>query len=255
MMNRFTEFHQEKKALAPIAGYWAYPLVSLEQALEPFLLQINQLDRSIKEAYKHCHFPSEHGLTRDEASAVHLYTMEAGDHSFYRVLNKILRNEDRSKVKPWFHYLKLFDTALRKLPTVKGCIWRGVSRNVTDCHHENDRLTWWCINSCSSSVKVVEDFLKSDNDCTLFMIEATNGKDISQYTYFSEEKEVILGMGTNLCVKSNALQHGKLRVIHLVEVDNSGHEPVPMAMAAISVTPKPYGKNVRKVSSGFEFFC
>ncbi|CAF4762163.1 unnamed protein product, partial [Rotaria sp. Silwood2] len=114
-MNRFTEFELENKDLQPVAGYWAYKVVSLEEALKDLISQINELKRSIKEAKKNCKQSSPHNLTRDEAAAIFLYTMEAGDHSFYRILNQVLRKENRKEAIPWFSYLKLFDTALKKL--------------------------------------------------------------------------------------------------------------------------------------------
>ncbi|CAF4036442.1 unnamed protein product [Rotaria sordida] len=76
MTNRFTDCYSEKQS-GPIGGYWKYPLVSLKDALASVLSKINGLDRDIKEAYDHCHFPSEHGLTKDEAAALFLYTLEA----------------------------------------------------------------------------------------------------------------------------------------------------------------------------------
>ena len=48
--------------------------------------------------------------------------MEWGNDSFYRVLNRALRSEDRSSLKPWFVFLKLFATALGKLPNLKKVI-------------------------------------------------------------------------------------------------------------------------------------
>ncbi|CAF1205228.1 unnamed protein product [Didymodactylos carnosus] len=219
-MNRFTEFQAENKNLKPIAGYWAYRLVSLEEALKPFLSEVNQLQRSIKEAKKHCTQPSEHYLTRDESAALFLYTMEADDFSFYRILNQILRTEDRNEAKPWFAYLKLFDTAINKLPTVKGNVWRAVRGNVTKGYKENDVLTWWSVSSCSTSVDVLKGFIKQNEESTLFMIEAINGKDVTGYTLFPNEKEIILTFGTRLRVKSIGFQHGKLYLVHLAEVDD-----------------------------------
>jgi hypothetical protein len=243
-MSRFTEFDLDKKQLTPISGYWFYPLVSLEQALAPILPQIDQLDRSIKEAKKHCHYPSEHGLTRDESAAVLLYTMEGGENSFYRVLNQALREEDRRKLKPWFAYLKLFDTALGKLPTMKACVWRGMSGDVRKNYEENELFTWWSVSSCSSSIKVVQHFLGSDKNSTLFMIEAVNGKNLAGYTIYPNEKELILRVGTQLHVKSNALQHGSLHVVHLAEVDYNSHEQLSSAMATVHVTPELSNKSV-----------
>ena len=42
-MSRFIEFDEKEKALTPISGYWAYPLVSLNEALKPLLSEINGL--------------------------------------------------------------------------------------------------------------------------------------------------------------------------------------------------------------------
>ncbi|CAF5029952.1 unnamed protein product, partial [Rotaria sp. Silwood1] len=95
--------------------------------------------------------------------------------------------------------------------------------------------TWWSVNSCSSLVKVVEDFLSSADNSTLFMIEAKNGKDLTGYTNYSDEKEVLLKMGTKLLVKSNAMKHGKLHVIHLVEIDNNDHAVTPATAATASL--------------------
>ncbi|CAF3560333.1 unnamed protein product [Rotaria socialis] len=225
-MNRFTEFELVKQQLTPIAGYWAYPLVSLEQALAPLSSKINELDRSIKEVKKHCVCRSEYGLTLDESAALFLYTMEAGKSSFYRILNKTLRNEDRSQAIEWFHYLKLFDTALRKLPSKNGCIWRGVSGDLSKYYNENDIITWWSITSCSLSAKESERFLVPGGASTLFMIECVNGKNISGYSIYPNENEIVLGIGSKFRVISNALKHGKLNVVHLKELESNGTENV-----------------------------
>ncbi|CAF3407368.1 unnamed protein product [Rotaria socialis] len=241
-MNRFTEFKIENKKLKPIAGYWAYRLVSLEEALKSFSTLINELPRSIKEAKKHCNYPSEHNLTRDESAALLLYTMEAGEYSFYRELNEILRKEDRNEVKPWFGYLKLFDTALNKLPMVKGNVWRAVPGNVAQGYKKNQVLTWWSISSCSTSADVVKAFLKPNEESTLFMIEAVNGRNISGYTMYPDEQEIILGIGTQLRVKDIGFQHGNLCLVHLQEIDdNEGiqEQELTEAVASVHVTPKP----------------
>jgi hypothetical protein len=77
--------------------------------------------------------------------------------------------------------------------------------------------------------------LSSVDNSTLFMIEATNGKDLTGYTNYPDEKEVLLKMGTKLRVKSNAMKHGKLHIIHLVEIDNNDHAETPATAAAASL--------------------
>ena len=52
-------------------------------------------------------------LTRDMAAAIYMYTI---DSNFYRLLNTLLRVEDRTALKPYFPYLRLLLIALRRLP-------------------------------------------------------------------------------------------------------------------------------------------
>ncbi|CAM4761589.1 unnamed protein product [Rotaria magnacalcarata] len=75
---------------------------------------------------------------------------------------------------------------------------------------------FWCFSSCSSSVKVVKQFL--ENISTFLMIETKHRKAISTYSNFPEENEVILPLGTRICVASDALDHVSLNVIHMREV-------------------------------------
>ena len=241
-LGRFADIDLENKQLMPIYGYWSYPLVSLEQALQPILPLINQLDRYIKVAKDSCTYPCEHKLTHDESAALYLYTMEWGQESFYRLLNRALRAEDRSSLKPWFSYLKLFDTALNKLPSLKKVLWRGVRKDISKGFAENQELTWWSVNSCSSSVHVIKDFL--DVNSTLFLIEAANGKDVASFTNYPNEDEVVLGPGTRLRVVGSTLDHvGGLHVVHLREVSDKNDEPASEA-AKLPTPEKLATKNI-----------
>ncbi len=60
---------------------------------------------------------------------------------FLKVLNEALRSENRPALKPWFPFLKLFDMALNKLPTVKGNIWREVPGDVSGMFTKDEVLT------------------------------------------------------------------------------------------------------------------
>jgi hypothetical protein len=217
-MSRFLGTEISNEELESIGAYWQNSLVSLEEALEPVMARFDQLDRSIKEAKKRCRYPSKHGLTRDESAAVFLYSMEGGDNSLYRLLNETLRSKNRRAAKLWFGYLKLFDTALNKLPTVRKSIWRGMNGDFSHMYKKDDILTWWSVSSCSVSMTVAQQFLESDKNGTLLMIEAKNAKDISDYTNFSNEKEIILKPGTQLRVEDNAFSHSGLIVVHLIEL-------------------------------------
>ncbi|CAF3876619.1 unnamed protein product [Adineta steineri] len=239
MMNRFGDIDVSFKRLPPVYGYHSEELVSIEKALEPIESQIRELSRYIKIAKQHCHFPSEHGLTKDQSAAVYIYTMEWGETTLYRVLNKALRSENRQALNIWFPYLKLFDTALDKLPTVKEILWRGVALDIGKNYTKNQLVTWWSVNSCSSSANVIKNFLGNDQHSTLFLIEGINGKKISDYTEYKDEDEIILRMGTQFRVKSNTLEQSNgSHIVHLVEIDDNDDEPLASTMNEIHVTPK-----------------
>ena len=220
-MSRYSDIHFQTKKLPPVSGYWNEDLVSLEAALKPIESLFNDLSRSIKTAKKHCTFPSPHGLTQDESAAVYLYTMDGGQKSFYRVLNNALRAENRAALRVWFPFLKLFEVAISKLPTIRGSVWRGVPEDVSSQFKRDQVFTWWSISSCSQSVDVIQDFLSANNESTLFMIEVLNARDISSYSYYPSENEVLLTIGTELRVKADILQHpGGLKIVHLVQLNH-----------------------------------
>ncbi|CAF5146329.1 unnamed protein product [Rotaria sp. Silwood1] len=230
-MNRFGDIDASFKRLPPVYGYRSEKVVSIEKALEPIEPQIDELPYYIKIAKRSCHYPSEHGLTSDQSAAVYIYTMEWGDTTLYRVLNRALRSENRQELKIWFPYLKLFDTALDRLPTVKEAVWRGVPLDFGKNFTKNQIVTWWSVNSCSSSVNVIKQFLGNKKNSTLFLIEAVSGKTISGYTEYKEEDEVILRIGSQFRVKSDPLdQSNGSHIVHLIEIDDNDDQPLASAM-------------------------
>ncbi|CAF1336171.1 unnamed protein product [Didymodactylos carnosus] len=234
MRVRYSDIDTENKKLPPVYGYLSSPLVPLEVSLEKIIPLIDNLQRYIKTAKTHCH--SSNHLTKEESAALYLYTMEWGDESFYRVLNKALRDENRAALKPWFPYLKLLDTALNKLPSQKLSLWRGVDGNVSKNFEQGQLLSWWSVNSCSSSVNIIKNFLGTDS--TLFMIEAVNGKSISLYACYTTENEFILMPGTKLEVMSSALDYsGGLHIVHLREIEGDDESmSVPVSPLKLSQT-------------------
>ncbi|CAF0743707.1 unnamed protein product [Adineta steineri] len=249
MMNRFGDIDTSFKRLPPVYGYHSEELVTIEKALQPIESQIRELTRYIKIARQYCHFPSEHGLTKDQSAAIYIYTMEWGETTLYRVLNIALRSENRQALKVWFPFLKLFDTALDKLPTVKEVLWRGVPLDIGKNFTKNQQITWWSINSCSSSANVIKNFLGNGKNSTLFLIEAINGKKISDYTEYESEDEIILRMGTQFRVKYDTLEQSNgSHIVHLVEIDDSHDESLSSAMTQMHVTPKPSNMNEMHVT-------
>ena len=219
-MNRFGDIDCSFKRLPPVYGFQSEKLVSIDKALQPIELQIKELSRYIKIAKKNCNHPNEHNLSKDESASIYIYTMEWGETTLYRVLNQALRSEKREDLKIWFPYLKLFDTALNRLPTVKEVVWRGVPLDIGKNFTKNQIFTWWTVSSCSSSVNVIETFLQNKSNSTLFSIESANGKKVSGYTEYEAEEEVILRIGTEFRVQSNSLRSADgLHTVHLIEIN------------------------------------
>jgi len=109
---------EPKRMLLPIAGYEKATVKSLDDACEPIKHLFDQNFKNYITIAKMNSSQPEDGLSPDESASIHLYTLEWDVHenSLYMVLNRTLRMADRTKLQPWFKYLKLFLTAFFKLP-------------------------------------------------------------------------------------------------------------------------------------------
>ncbi|CAK8993951.1 unnamed protein product [Durusdinium trenchii] len=155
-------------------------------------------------------------MTEKEYAAIMLYTSNA----IYQDLNKALRDNNRSKVKKYFKYLRLFFESMDALPKQKRKLWRGLSVDL----HKNSQykvgntVVWWGISSCTSDEKVAKGFAEGcGGKSTLITVESKTASDISQVTFYSNEKESLLSPGTQLKVKSNKM-NGNVCEITLEEV-------------------------------------
>ncbi len=197
---------------SPIDGYQHLPVLTLEEATEKLIPLVPGVVDYVSKAKKKCYRISTL-LTRDESAAIYLYSMPI---SFFSGLNEALRAEDRHALKPWFAFLRLFINALEKLPSIKATIWRGVSGDVGSIFADGDVHIWWSVNSCSVDISVVKEYL---HECgTLFAIDASHGKDISEYSVFPAEKEIVLMPGTRLRARCYPLTfESRFFIIHLQE--------------------------------------
>jgi hypothetical protein len=157
------------------------------------------------------------GLTPDESSAIHLYTMQWPEPhpSLFTLLNERLRSKNRNTLISWFLFLKLFFTALYKLPSLKGVIYRGVRGNLSD-QYDDDHF-WWGTSSCTKTMNVMETFVGSEGDRTIFNIECINGKSIQSHSHFKEENEILLMPGSYFQVVSKWKPAKGLYIIQLQE--------------------------------------
>jgi len=144
-------------------------------------------------------------------------------------LERAWRSEKPDEFEKWFSFLELFNSVINKLPTVKGCIWRGISYYISKGLKENQELTWWSVTSCSTWVNITKDFRNfktrsifnyfTIKHSTLCMIEVQNSKHLAGYPRHSRENEVILRLGTTLYILSDTLNHSDdLHILYFREL-------------------------------------
>lgn len=206
--------------LSPIIGYAQEPLLPLADACTPLVDIIYDISQYVSIALERTSKHPSNGLTKDEAAAIHLYTMEwnDGEKSVYFVLNCTLKKPDREELRPWFKYLKLLLTGLVKIPcATPQTVWRGVRKNVTQDFPRGTEIIWWSFSSCTKTLTVLENdlYLGSNGDRTLFSIEVFNGRNIRDYSHFKTEDEILLLPGTCMEVQSLLDQPSGLHIIHL----------------------------------------
>ena len=79
-------------------------------------------------------------------------------------------------------------------------------------------ITWWGVSSCTSDQSVARNFMNScGGNCSFLTVKAKTACDISNLTFYSNEKESLLAPGTQLKVLS-AKKVGKVAEIELEEV-------------------------------------
>ncbi|CAF4960217.1 unnamed protein product, partial [Rotaria sp. Silwood1] len=222
--SRFTDICNEpvNRLLSPIKGYQDKPLVSLTDAVEPVSEFFNEIEDNVFVALHNCQNPTE-GLTQQESASIHLYTMQFdGGPSLYQLLNQSLRAENREELKPWFSYLKLFLTALYKLPSQSGTVWRGIRDvDLNSKYKTGTKFAWWGVSSCTTHIEVLESnqFLGKHGKRTLFSIECINGKSVAVHSYFKNtEKEIILMPGSYFEVLGQLNPAPDLHIIQLKEI-------------------------------------
>ena len=193
-----------------LSGCGNSPFVSLEEAVKAIVDFQPTVTDDTKKAKEHCRKNTI--LTLNESAAVYLYTM---DRPFYPALNQALRAENPQALEPWSAYLNLLITSLRKLPSCSTTMWRGVAGEIGSEFNENTIHTWGSITSCSSQINVAACFAGQKG--ILFCINAIHGKDITKYSEFQGEREIILMPGTRLQVQSTSFDLNGFYIIQLNE--------------------------------------
>ncbi|CAF1686440.1 unnamed protein product [Rotaria magnacalcarata] len=210
-----------KRMLAPIDGYEKAPLVSLEEAVKPFVNIVPKIERNVYVVQENCQNP-EDSLTTDELASIMRYTYESmpREDSLYVKLNATLRSEQRKNLVPWFLYLRLILTALARLPSKRRSVFRGVKENLWLDYPTGKIFIWWGFSSCTSSVGVLEneEFFGTTGDRTLFQIECTTAKNIKKHSFITNEDEILLLPARQFEVTSCLNSGHGLHIVRLKEI-------------------------------------
>lgn len=201
-LDRLGEVSKEgAEKLEAITGIAEQKLVSLAEAVKPIIKLIPEVSKLAKTAMDRVE-PAQ-GLSKDEAGALYLYTMQS---AFYRDINAYLRELNRAKILPFYQFLRLFLSALSKLgqagKPASGELYRGVKLDLKKTYPLNSTVVWWGISSCTPKLSVAQGFMGSSGPRTLFKVESRSSVTIMAFSAFKGEEEVLLGPGTQLRVKA-----------------------------------------------------
>ncbi|CAF3381493.1 unnamed protein product [Rotaria socialis] len=219
---RLTDIVKEPlRALPPIDGYEEMPLVSLEVAVAPLESFLPSIQRYVDVAKQSCREPVD-SLSPDESAAIRLFTMvwEPLDECLYVALNAVLRSPQRSFLKSWFLFLKLFLTAFNRLPSTSRCnVYRWTELDLQLQYTKGKPVIWWGFSSCTASIEAFESkrVLGKSGPKTLFAIECFSGKDIRKHSYNPSDDEILLCPGTYFEVVSCIDARADLHIIQLKE--------------------------------------
>lgn len=240
---RFSDIATDPRIMMmPIEGYEKMPLVSLEEAIEPLVGLVRDIQRRTWIAKQTCQNPADN-LTPDESAAILLYTAEwvPFSDSLYIILNSTLRTKGRTKLRPWFLYLKLLLTALSHLPSIGNrTVYRGVREDISSLYSPGKTCIWWGFSSCTVNINVLETetFLGKTGSRTLFVIECFSGKDVHQHAYVESENEVLLLPATQFEIIANLNPSPDFHIIQLKEIKPLHKLLEPISSDQITVETK-----------------
>ena len=193
------------------------PSVSLKEIAKDLKHLVNDFNAIMKEA-KNKPFDSQAGLTKDEAAAIHLFTMTGNksDRPVFIHLNRALRSGSPKELKPWLSYLKMLVSGLSKLPPTESTVYRGAPKNISD-KYQNECI-WGGFSLCTNRQNELTKFLDKSPEHTIFKIDCKNGINLHKFSHNQEENEIILMPGTCLRVKEKSISGKGAHLVHLVEV-------------------------------------
>jgi hypothetical protein len=205
--------------------YKQIPLVSIEQAIQPLISLLSNIEIYVQIIKKKCLNPAD-GLTSDQSASIMLYSMiwQPFDQCLYVILNSTLQTLNQSKLQPWLFYLKLLFTGLLNLPSNRMTVYRGSKFDLSREYPIHNLIYWWDLSLCTSSM----DYLQSDQCLnrtglrTIFIIECNTVKNIEKHCYYPcQQFQLFLPATKFQILECNYQEKENLYLIKLQEIEPS----------------------------------
>lgn len=196
--------------LKPILGIMDVQLLALPEACDEMGLKSTAIS-ALSKVQKF----NEKVLDDNEKGAVYLYTTNV----LYRRLNEALRNPNRSKVKVYFNYLRVFLQAYAKMKAKPRVLYRGINKDLSKQYAEGAKVVWWNVSSCTPNVNVAKNFGGSSSSGTMFHVKTQTAVPIMHLSAYQSEEEYILAPGTTLKVESVVKKPNHATEIYLEEIE------------------------------------
>jgi len=116
----------------------------------------------------------------------------------YRLLNNSLACRNTDELEHWKPFLFYLISALKKLPNFTGTVYRALDRplqTLSKQYKPGNSVVWVAFTSTSKNRDIMTLFT-GKSEGTLMRISVVEGKEISQFSLFPSESEVLLPPNT-----------------------------------------------------------
>ena len=172
-------------------------------------------------------------LTRCRLLAIVVYTFDLRrnpEDNFYYQFNVMLRERNNQKMAPWRPFLYFLFDALKALPSVGRIgnmvtVYRGHPdvQTIRTKYLEGRTIHWSGFTSTSNLVETAKRF--AGRGGVVMRIRIASGRNITEYSFFPTEDEVLLSPNVRLVVNS-VLQYSNEDDIYYIDlIENTPADP------------------------------
>jgi len=180
------------------------PTKSVFESLRPFALSEKDIEM-IKDKGKRLEVEANFidlNVSADYASAIYAYTLE--ENCIYKKLNKACRSDstiNKRRLNVYRDYLYYVNEAATSLPNFRGRTYRSIKTRLPEgIYPIGETITWHQLSSSSVKADVTTNFLGKSNNGesvgSIFVLDVKAGKEISMFSEFPDEEEVLLRLNT-----------------------------------------------------------